>query len=122
MWVMEHIDSDPWNGVSFGSVSGKQFEIENFTLGVSRYTLKCDENGTKLAINGKNVLETEAIGRFTRFEYGPRYACVTVPPQEREVSFAFVRDETPKRVLIDGQEAALVKSHSIKGGKIEYYW
>ncbi len=122
MWIMEHIDRDPWHGINFGSVSGGAFEIENFSLGEQRYSLKCDENGTILAINGEKILETEAVGRFTGFEFGLHYACVTVPPQKSAVSFAFVREETPMRVLIDGCEAELANTHTINGGKIEIYW
>ncbi len=122
MWIMEHIDRDPLFGVSFGSISGGAFEIDNFSLGEQRFSLKCDESGTKLAINGENVLETEAIGRFTRFEYGAHYATITVPPQKRAVSLAFLRDKTPIRVLINGQEAELTNTQTTNGGKIEIYW
>jgi hypothetical protein len=121
---MEHICSDPWNGFHFGSVGGGQFEIENFALGVRRYTLKCDETGTRLWIGGEAALETNAVGRFTHFEHGERYSRVIVPPQKSEVSLTFGTKE-PVRTLINGEEAAPARTLVLPGGKeakIELYW
>ncbi len=125
MWIMEHIDADPQYGVHFGSVAGGAFEIENFALGERNYSLKCDENGTSLAINGEKILETDAVGRFTRFEYGPRYAAITLPQQKRGASLTFLRPETPFRALINGEDTEPARSFAVNGGEIvtiEVYW
>lgn len=100
MWVMEHIDLDPWNGFHFGSPSGSDFEIIGFKMADGIYALNCSQDGTVLSKDGVEIVRTDAVGRFTHFQYSDHYISITVPKQKKDCEITLGKD-CPIKVLVN---------------------
>lgn len=123
MWVLEHIDIDPWNGFHFGSPVGEEFEIKNLKMADGKYSLRCNPSGTVLSKNGKAIIDTTAVGRFTHFQYGEHYGCIQVPKQEKDAAL-FFSDMKPDIIRVDGKDVELGNGIVIEKNKeikIEFY-
>lgn len=123
MWTLEHIDIDPWNGFHFGNPEGKDFEINGFKMADGIYDLNCSCDGTILKKDGLEIVKTDAVGRFTHFEYGDHYITVTVPVQDKGSTIILGNGE-PIKVSINGETAENSNKVYINKGKsikIEMY-
>jgi putative isomerase len=123
MWILEHIDMDPWNGFHFGSPEGNDFEIEGLKMHDGIYSLNCSSEGTALIKNGLEIVRTDAVGRFTDFEWDGCYMVVNVPKQNKDCTIK-LGQSTPIKVLVNGEEKELsnrIKLEKGKVSKIEIY-
>ena len=104
MWILEHIDVDPWNGFHFGSVTGNEVRLEGIKMRDGTYDLEVRSGRTSLYRDHDIILDSNARGRFRHFRYEAHYAAVQVGPQRTACEVAFPRRK-PVRALINGREA-----------------
>jgi putative isomerase len=103
MWIMEHLDTDNWNGFHFGSVEGGEFELKSVRMGDGMYDLSCGEDSTELKHNGQVIFRASQNGRFRHFELKDHYGSVTVPERDKETRVEFPSVE-PIKVTVNGKE------------------
>ncbi len=104
MWIMEHIDTDGWNGFHFGCIDGSDFEIDNVRMGDGVYGLSCEAEQTSLKRDGKIIFSARQSGRFRHFTLKDHYGCVVVPARDKETEIMFPTVH-PIRVTVDGRES-----------------
>jgi len=102
MWILEHIDLDPWNGFHFGSPEGNDFEIDGLKKSDGIYSLKCSSDGTILIKDGLEIVSTDAVGRFNNFEYNDHYVKINVPKQDKNCKIK-LGNKKPLKVIVNGE-------------------
>lgn len=124
MWIMEHIDIDPWNGFHFGSIGGEKFIIRNLRIKNSLYTLDCRKKYTKLLQNNRIIFESDAGGRFRNFIFGEHYASVEIDKQEKPCIVSFPSCN-PFMLKINGTDAKISDMINIRSetqSKVEIWY
>jgi len=119
MWILEHIDIDPWNGFHFGSPEGKDFEIFGLKKSDGIYSLSCSSDGTVLCKDGLEIVKTDAVGRFSNFEYNDHYIKIKIPNQDKNCKIK-LGNKKPIKVIMNGEEKELNNTVKLnKGEKVE---
>jgi putative isomerase len=124
MWLLEHIDVDPWNGFHFGSVDGSDYELRDLKMRDGSYSLFVTAGETRLSMNGRTIFSSNAKGRFRHFARGDHYASVELGPrsESRLVSFPGIR---PFKAAIDGKEIPAAADITVAAGpkvRIEFWY
>ena len=116
MWVLEHIDVDPWNGFHFGSVDGSDYELGDIKMRDGSYSLSVSSGETRLAKDGKVIFSSNAKGRFRHFVREGHYAAVVLGERVEAcvVSFPDIR---PIKVAIDGVAIPASETAAVPAGK-----
>lgn len=104
MWLLEHIDTDPWNGFHFGSTTGETYRVENVKMWDGAYSLACEPGKTVLRRNGEVVFDADAAGRFRHFVLEDHYASVVTPKLEADCTVRFP-SLSPFRAAVGGRDA-----------------
>lgn len=105
IWIMEHIDIDPWNGFNFGDVCGGNFSICGIRIKDGLYNLNCHAGETNLERNGMVLLKSNAEGRFRNFIFSDHYASVELDGQQKQCTVTFPSC-TPLVTKVNGEVTA----------------
>ncbi len=115
MWIIEHIDVDPWNGFHFGSVDGSDYELRGVRIQGGLYSLKVASGWTQLLRNGKAIFSSNAPGRFRHFELKDHYASVELGERTRECVVSFPGLHVLS-ALLDGSEVPASETLTVPAG------
>lgn len=115
LWVLEHVDIDPWNGFHFGSVDGSDYELEGIRMRDGTYSLRVSSGQTHLLKDGKVVFSSDAKGRFRHFVLEAHYASVELAAQENRCTVSFP-DLRPIKAVLGGSEVPASGDLTISAG------
>ena len=103
LWIMEHIDVDPWNGFHFGCVKNEDFAVENYRMGDAVYAFTRKGVLTTLRRDKAVIMESDAEGRFRHFVCEEHYRTVEIGKQSRDTWVKFP-DVSSIKVKVNDQE------------------